>query len=85
MAGVIFGWAHVDDQILSHGTQASLVDPLTMNSTLGITFGWLYWKFGLNDPLLAHITVDALNFVVVIPGYLSVVPCFALPSFPRSW
>lgn len=71
VAGFIFGWAHVDDQILNHGAHPSLVSPMAMNSALGIAFGWLYWKQGLESAMLAHILVDAVNFVIVIPGFLS--------------
>jgi hypothetical protein len=71
LAAVIFGWSHVDDQVLNHGMHASLVPPMTVNTALGIAFGWAYWRLGFESAMLAHFLVDAIGTAVVIPGFLS--------------
>ncbi len=44
---------------------------MTVNTLFGVAFGWMYWKLGLESAMLAHFLVDAVTFVIVIPGFLS--------------
>lgn len=71
LAGLIFGWGHVDDAVFDHGINFAIARLMIFNSLLGITFGWLYWKQGLESAILAHFMVDVVGFVVVVPVYLS--------------
>lgn len=71
-AGVLFGWAHVDDKLsISSATVEALASIFSMNTALGILFGWYFWKFGLECAMLAHILFDAVFSALVVPAYLS--------------
>jgi len=70
-AAIIFGWAHVDDQVMNHGLYASLARLMIVNTALGIAFGWAYWRLGFECAMLAHFLVDAVGGVIVIPSFLS--------------
>lgn len=71
IAGLLFGWGHVD---------ARLGDPaatfwdyalvMVLNSSLGVTFGWLFWKLGLEWAMFAHFAYDAFVSMIVIPMVL---------------
>jgi hypothetical protein len=71
LGGLIFGWAHVDAR-LGHPTATFWDYTLIMmlNSSLGIYFGWLFWKLGLECAMLAHFVYDAFISMVVVPVYL---------------
>ena len=56
---------------MNHGMHPPLARLLTVNTVFGIAFGWMYWKLGLESAMLAHFLVDAVNFVIVIPSFLS--------------
>ena len=78
LAGLIFGWAHVDYR-LGHPS-ATLWDYtviMVLNSTLGITFGWLFWRLGLEWAIIAHFVFDGFASFFLIPIYLS--------SNPLAW
>lgn len=71
LAGLMFGWAHVDSQMGTPG--ASFGDYtliMTLSTLLGIYFGWLYWRLGLEWAMLAHFAYDVFISMVVIPVYL---------------
>lgn len=71
LVGLLFGWAHVDTR-LGHPT-ATFWDYafiMAVNSSLGIYFGWLFWKLGLEWAMFAHFVYDVFISMVVIPVYL---------------
>ncbi len=70
-SAIIFGWAHVDDHVMTHGMHASLARVTAVNTALGIAFGWAYWKLGIECAMLAHFFVDAVGGAIVIPSFLS--------------
>jgi hypothetical protein len=71
LAGILFGWAHVDAR-LGHPTATTWDFALIMivNSSLGIYFGWLFWKLGLEWAMFAHFVNDVFISMVVIPVHL---------------
>jgi hypothetical protein len=74
ISGLLFGWAHIDEQLADPGSGATafaLFDTMILISILGVIFGWLYWKLGLESAILAHFLADALGSTVVVPVYLS--------------
>ena len=71
LAGLLFGWGHVDAR-LGNPTATTWDYALIMalNSGLGIYFGWLFWKLGLEWAMFAHFAYDAFASLVLIPVYL---------------
>lgn len=71
LVGLMFGWGHVDAR-LGHPTATfwDYVLLMALNSGLGIFFGWLFWKLGLEWAMFAHMTYDAFVSMVLIPVYL---------------
>jgi hypothetical protein len=69
-SGVLFGWAHVDDQIAGLGLHPDLLLLLLVTTLFGVVFGWLYWTLGLESAILAHFLVDAVGSGLVVPAYL---------------
>ena len=66
LAAVLFGLGHLP-------TMASLV-PLTplvivrtvvLNGLLGILFGWLYWRRGLEAAMISHFSADIVLHVLL--------------------
>ena len=71
LAGLVFGWGHIDDQLSVPGIRGALAGVMLLNTAYGIAFGWLYWKQGLESAILAHFLVDAIGSAVVMPAYLA--------------
>jgi membrane protease YdiL (CAAX protease family) len=74
LSGLLFGWAHIDDEVLNsgfHAAAAEYVLIMAVAALLGIGLGWLYWKQGLECAILAHFLVDALAAGIVLPVFLS--------------
>lgn len=71
IAGLLFGWGHVDARLgnpaATFGDYASI---MVLSSGLGIYFGWLYWKLGLEWAMFAHFAYDAFVSMIVIPIFL---------------
>jgi hypothetical protein len=71
LAGLIFGWAHVDARLSNPAAtfwDYTLI--MVLGSMLGIYFGWLFWKLGLEWAMFAHFIYDAFVSMIVIPVYL---------------
>lgn len=74
IAALLFGWAHIDDEVLNpdfHAPLAEYLVVMAVGTLLGIGLGWLYWKQGLECAILAHFLVDALAAGIVVPAFLS--------------
>ena len=71
LTGLVFGWAHVDAQL---GSPNPPLGPLSgimiLASLLGIAFGWLFWKLGIEWAILAHFTYDAVVSAGLLKVYL---------------
>jgi hypothetical protein len=71
IVGLLFGWAHIDARL--GNTAATFGDYtliMVLNSGLGIYFGWLYWRLGLEWAMFAHFAYDAFVSMVVVPIFL---------------
>jgi len=79
LAGLLFGWAHVDEEVPARGFDGAVLGLLLVNTVFGIAFGWLYWKQGLESAILAHFIVDAVGSCIVVPAYLSENPWVGVP------
>jgi hypothetical protein len=68
IAGLIFGIGHLPTAV-TMGIQLTplyIIRTLTLNS-VGILYGWLYWKRGLESAMLAHFSTDiAVHFLGAI-------------------
>ncbi|HUV62964.1 MAG TPA: CPBP family intramembrane glutamic endopeptidase [Sedimentisphaerales bacterium] len=62
LAGLIFGWGHIG------ATLGNLV--MILSTFLGICFGWLFWKLGIEWAIFAHFAYDALVSAVLLKIYL---------------
>ncbi len=72
VAGVLFGWAHVDARLSVPAAPFwALAAIMLLSSALGIFFGWLLWKLGLEWAMLAHFAYDAVVSAVLLPVYLA--------------
>jgi hypothetical protein len=71
LAALMFGWAHVDAQLSNPAaTFEGYALIMMLSSILGIYFGWLFWKLGLEWAMFAHFAYDAFISMMVIPVYL---------------
>jgi len=65
VAALLFGIAH-----LPTAAQLGLVTPLhimrvvSLNTIVGITCGWLFWRYGIEHAMLAHFSADLVLHVV---------------------
>jgi hypothetical protein len=67
----VFGWAHVDAGLGNPaGTFADYALVMVTGSLLGVAFGWMFWKLGLEWAILAHFVYDLYVSMVLIPVYL---------------
>ncbi len=72
LAGLAFGWAHVDTRLGIAGVPIWWYALLMfLNTGLGVFFGWLYWQLGLEWSILAHFIFDAYLSMVLVPVHLS--------------
>lgn len=71
LAGLAFGWAHVAARLDSPGgTPAVYALIMVTNSLLGVAFGWLFWRLGLEWAIFAHFAYDVFVSMVLVPVYL---------------
>jgi hypothetical protein len=71
LAGLMFGWAHVDARLSNPaGTFVGYALIMLLSSSLGIYFGWLFWKLGLEWAMFAHFIYDVFISMVAVPVYL---------------
>jgi hypothetical protein len=71
IAGLLFGWAHVDS--MRTNPEAVFTDKalvMVLNSGLGVYFGWLYWRLGLEWAIFAHFAYDVFTSMIAIPLFL---------------
>jgi hypothetical protein len=71
IVGLLFGWAHVDSRLgLPMATFWDYGLIMFINSGLGIYFGWLFWKLGLEWAIFTHFVYDAFVSMCLVPVYL---------------
>jgi len=66
VAALVFAAGHLPAvATISSLTLALVTRTLVLNSLAGITFGWLYWRRGLEAAMIAHFTADLILHVIV--------------------
>jgi hypothetical protein len=71
LAGLIFGWGHVDARLgIPEAPFEMLTGIMILSTFLGIFFGWLFWKLGIEWAIFAHFAYDALVGAVLLKIYL---------------
>ncbi len=68
LSALLFGALHLPNATLIGMplTAATITSILAMNGLLGLAFGWLYWKYGLESAMLAHFLTDVVMKVVAV-------------------
>ncbi|WP_420911673.1 type II CAAX prenyl endopeptidase Rce1 family protein [Rippkaea orientalis] len=72
VSALLFGAAHLPQfALMASGLPFGLIGVvLLQNGVVGLTFGWLYWQWGLLAAVLAHIMADIVIHVL-IPTFFS--------------
>ena len=66
VAAVLFGLGHLPTISLSVPlTTLVVARTVVLNGLLGIVFGWLYWKRGLESAILSHFSADIVLHVLL--------------------
>jgi hypothetical protein len=67
LSTLVFGALHISN-ILVIGLPVDVVtvtSTLILNGIIGILFGWLYWKYGLESAMVSHFAADLVLKVVL--------------------
>ncbi|MFG6495718.1 CPBP family intramembrane metalloprotease [Fictibacillus sp. UD] len=69
LAALLFGAGHLPATEAIYGDLNSLIitRALVLNGVLGILFGFLYWKKGLEYAIVAHMMVHIITQMVLLP------------------
>jgi len=66
LAAVLFGLGHLPALApLVPLTSIVIVRTIVLNGLLGIVFGWLYWKRGLEAAMISHFSADLVLHVLL--------------------
>jgi membrane protease YdiL (CAAX protease family) len=66
LAAVLFGLGHLPaTALLIPLTPLVVVRAVVLNGLLGIVFGWLYWKRGLEAAMISHFSADIVLHVLL--------------------
>jgi membrane protease YdiL (CAAX protease family) len=66
LAAVLFGLGHLPaTAVLIPLTPLVVVRAVVLNGLLGIVFGWLYWKRGLESAMISHFSADIVLHVLL--------------------
>ena len=68
LSALAFGALHIPN-ILVIGMAVDVVTvstALIMNGIIGILFGWLYWRYGLESAIVSHFAADIILKVVLV-------------------
>jgi membrane protease YdiL (CAAX protease family) len=68
LSALLFGALHLPNATMVGAplTTATITSILAMNGLIGLAFGWLYWKYGLESAMLAHFLTDVVMKVVAV-------------------
>jgi hypothetical protein len=72
LAAILFGLGHLPATHAAGLPLDALVitRAVVLNGLLGLTFGWLYWTFGLEAAMVSHFSGDiVLHVIWPLPGY----------------
>ena len=66
LAAVLFGLGHLPaTALLIPLTPLVVTRAIVLNGLLGVVFGWLYWKRGLESAMLSHFSADIVLHVLL--------------------
>lgn len=66
LAAILFGVGHLPAvSLLVPLTPLVIARTLVLNGLLGIVFGWLYWKRGLESAMISHFSADIILHVLL--------------------
>jgi membrane protease YdiL (CAAX protease family) len=66
LAAVLFGLGHLPATSLQVPlTPLVVTRAVVLNGLLGIVFGWLYWKRGLEAAIISHFSADLVLHVLL--------------------
>jgi len=66
LAAVLFGLGHLPTTaLLVPLTPIVIARAIVLNGLLGIVFGWLYWKRGLEAAMISHFSADIVLHVLL--------------------
>lgn len=66
LAAVLFGLGHLPaTSLLVPLTTLIVIRASVLNGLLGVAFGWLYWKRGLESAIIAHFSADIVLHVLL--------------------
>ena len=73
-SALFFGWYHVSNEAMFADPVPTIVAIRTVLiiTAVGLAFGWLYMRRGLEAPILSHFVIDIWMHVVrpVVDGWL---------------
>jgi hypothetical protein len=65
LAAVLFGLGHLPaTKAITPLTTMIVIRAIVLNGVAAITFGWLFWRYGLETAMVAHFSADILIHVV---------------------
>lgn len=65
LSSVIFGLGHLGiTGFLAAITLAVVLRAVLLNGVVGVVFGWLYWRKGLESAMIAHFSADIVLHVL---------------------
>jgi len=71
---LFFGWYHISNEAMFAEVVPAIVQLRTVLiiTPVGLAFGWLYWRRGLEAAILSHFVIDLIAHVVrpVVEGWL---------------
>jgi membrane protease YdiL (CAAX protease family) len=71
LAGLAFGVAHLFGGMPYPEIPVIMARIVVQNTAIGLVFGWLYRRWGLESAMLAHLTVDVVFYVILVPSLQS--------------
>jgi hypothetical protein len=68
LSTLVFGALHIPN-LMVIGVPvdaATLSSTLAMNGVIGLMFGWLYWRYGLESAMVSHFAADVVLKVILV-------------------
>ena len=66
LAAILFGLGHLPTTaVIVPLTPLVITRAVVLNGLLGIVFGWLYWKRGLESAMISHFSADIVLHVLL--------------------
>jgi membrane protease YdiL (CAAX protease family) len=66
LAAVLFGLGHLPAlAVIVPLTPLVIIRTIVLNGLLGVVFGWLYWKRGLESAMISHFSADIVLHVLL--------------------